>query len=177
MMRAITSASALALVFTTALAETRPVELQGDLTSIKLAGGEIVALHTIIDLNNAHAVETISFLKRNARGPADAIPFEMNGDYQAFLTLRSGADCAVSGMRAYRDGNSLRVVYASRKGQWSEKDIVQFIVFELTENDEGAPGTPSRYFKEGKSYGSKKAYCDVNRAIENEIPSRTNGAK
>lgn len=167
-MRAIASASVLATAVFSASAQTQPVQLLGDMTPIKLANGEVVALHTIIDLKNAHTVETISFLKRNPRGAAEAIPFEINDDYQGSLTLRSGADCAISGMRAFQDGKSLRVIYASRKGQWSEKDIVQFQEFDLTNNDEGAPGTPLHYFKERKVYNSKKAYCDVNRAIDSE---------
>jgi len=142
--------------------------LKGDITPIKLASGEIVALHTIIDLNNAHAVEAVSFLKRNTGGPAETIPFEIDDDYEASLKLRSGADCAISGMRAYQDGRDLRVVYATRKGEWSEKNIVQFHEFYLTKNNDGAPGTPSNYFKERKTYNSKKTYCDVNRAIDNE---------
>ncbi|MCS0630462.1 hypothetical protein NX786_14070 [Telluria mixta] len=167
-MRAIASASVLTLAASSAVAQTQTVALRGDLTPIKLVGGEIVALRTIIDLNNAHAVETISFLKRNPRGPAEAIPFEINGDYQPSLTMRSGADCAVSGTRVFRDGHILRIVYASRKGEWADKHTVRFVVFELTENVEGAPGTPAQYFKERRAYGSKGAYCDVNRAIETE---------
>jgi hypothetical protein len=169
--RAIASASALAIVVFSATAQTQPVVLRGDMTPIKLASGEVVALHTIIDLNNAHAVETVSFLIRNPLGAAEAIPFEINDDYQASLTLRSGADCAISGVRAFQDGKKIRVVYASRKGQWSEKNTVQFQEFDLTNNNERAPGTPLHYFKERKVYSSKKAYCDVNRAIESEASS------
>ncbi|MFS2025020.1 carbapenem self-resistance protein CarG family protein [Massilia sp. GER05] len=166
--RAIASASVLAIAALSATAQTLPVVLRGDMTPIKLASGDVVALHTIIDLNNAHALETVSFLIRNPRGAAEAIPFEINDDYQASLTLRSGADCAITGMRAFQDGKKIRVVYASRKGQWSEKNSVKFQEFDLTKNDERAPGTPLHYFKERKVYSSKKAYCDVNRAIDSE---------
>lgn len=142
---------------------------QRDITTIRLAGGDIALLHTVIDLNNAHAMETISFFQPSATGAAVQIPFDMNGNYQPMLPLRSGADCAISGVRTIRSGESLKVVYAQRKGGWSERQSVTFLVFALERNDGGAPGTPSLYFKQQRKLASKAAYCDVNQALDKEM--------
>jgi hypothetical protein len=169
-------ASVLALACGTSTARPEAITPQGDITTIRLSGGELSMLHTLLDLNNAHPMETISFFKRSASGPAEQIPFEMDGDYQPILPLRSGADCAISGMRAFRQADKLEIVYALRKGGWAEKKLVTFVVFELATNEEGAPGTPSLYFRQRSKLTSKQAYCDVNRALEKEAPLSAIGA-
>jgi hypothetical protein len=168
--RKLLAASVLTLAFGTAAAQPETITPQGDITSIRLASGELSMLHTMIDLNNAHPVETISFFRRSASGPAEQVPFELDGDYQPYLPLRSGADCAISGLRTFRKGDSLQIVYALRKGGWAEKKVVSFVVFELAMNEEGAPGTPPMYFRQRSKVVSKQAYCDVNRALEKEVP-------
>lgn len=170
------AASVLALAFARAAAQQGAITPQGDITPIKLASGEVMMLHTMIDLNNAHPVETISFFRPNASGPAEHIPFEMDGDYQPFLPLRSGADCAISGMRAFRNGDHLQIVYALRTGAWVEKKAVTFLVFELAKNEEGAPGTPPLYFRQQNKLVSRQAYCDVNQALDKEVPLPPNRA-
>lgn len=170
-------ASVLMLACVTSIARPEAIALQGDITSIRLSGGEISVLHTVLELNNAHPTETISVFKRSTSGPAEQIPFEMYGDYQPILLLRAGADCAISGMRTSRQADKLEVVYAFRQGAWSEKKLVTFVVFELATNAEGAPGTPSLYFRQRSKRMSKQAYCDVNRALENEVPLSATGAK
>jgi hypothetical protein len=169
-------ASTLVLANAVAAAQPDAITPQRDITPIKLATGEVMMLHTLIDLNNAHPVETISFFRPSINGPAEHIPFEMDGDYQSFLPLRSGADCAISGMRAFRDGENLHIVYALRKGGWVEKKAVTFVVFELAKNEEGAPGTPPLYFRQQNKLVSKRAYCDVNQALEKEAPQPANKA-
>jgi hypothetical protein len=169
-------ASALALAFGASTAQPETVTPQGDIITIRLSAGELSMLHTVIDLNNAHAMETIGFFKRSASGPAEQVPFEIDGDYQPFLTLRSGADCAISGMRAFRQADKLEIVYALRKGGWTEKKLVTFVVFELATNEEGAPGTPPLYFRQRSKLVSKQAYCDVNRALEKEASLSATGA-
>jgi hypothetical protein len=168
--RRLLAASVLTLACGTSTARPEAITPQGDITTIRLPGGELSMLHTLLDLNNAHPMETISFFKRSASGPAEQIPFEMDGAYQPILSLRSGADCAISGMRAFRQADKLEIVYALRKGGWAEKALVTFLVFELTTNEEGAPGTPPLYFKQRSKLMSKQAYCDVNRALEKEVP-------
>jgi hypothetical protein len=174
--RRLLAASVFTLAFGGAAAQPDTITPQGDITSIRLADGELSMLHTMIDLNNAHPVETISFFRRSASGPAEQLPFEMDGDYQPYLAMRSGADCAISGMRAFRQGGSLQIVYALRKGGWAEKKLVTFIVFVLAKNEEGAPGTPPLYFRQRNKLVSKQAYCDVNRALESELPLSAFGA-
>jgi hypothetical protein len=149
-------------------ARAEVIKPQRDITTIKLAAGDIALLHTAIDLNNAHTMETVSFFQPNARGAAAQIPFDMNGDYQPVLPLRSGADCAISGVRTIRSGERLKVVYALRKGGWAEQQPVTFLVFALERSDGGAPGTPSLYFKQQRKLASKAAYCDVNQALDKE---------
>jgi hypothetical protein len=169
-------ASVLLVASGSSFAQPEAITPRSDITTIKLTDGEIEMLHTVIDLNNAHPEETISFFKRSSSGPAEHIPFEMDGDYTPFLPLRSGADCAISGMRAFRRGDKLQVVYALRKGGWVEKKVVTFVVFELARNEEGAPGTPSLYFRQQAKRVSKQSYCDVNQAIEKEAPLSQAGA-
>lgn len=140
---------------------------QRDLTVLKTAHGDITMLHTLIGMNSAHDVELIGFIRRNATGPAEQIPFEQNGDYNPHLPLRHGADCAVTGVRVLQSGKRLRVVYASRKGDWFDKKPFSFSVFELAEN-EGGMGTPSLYFVEKRKLVSKVAYCDAGMALDQE---------
>jgi len=142
----------------------------GDITKIKSNGIDVMMLSTVIDLNNSHPIGTISFFKHNSSGAAEHLAFEVDDDYRPFLPLLSGADCATSGVKVFHYGSVLRVAYATRKGSWSDKKGVTVQVFELTGNPEQAPGTPSLYFKEKKVFVTRKSYCDVNRALADEIP-------
>ena len=162
-------ASVLTLACGASTARPEMITLQGDITIIRLPGGELSMLHTVLDLNNAHPTQTISVFRRSASGPAEQIPFEIDGDYQPILPLRAGADCAISGMQAFRQADKLEIVYALRKGGWAEKKLVTFVIFELAKNEEDAPGTPSLYFRVRSKRMSKQAYCDVNRALEKEV--------
>lgn len=141
---------------------------QRDMTQIALADGVVTMLHTVIEMNNAHPLETISFFKASANGAAQQIPFEMNGDYDPILPIRTGADCAISAVKTIKTGNQLRVVFAMRKGEWTESKKVSFLIFDLEKNDEGAPGTPPRYFKQKSKVTTTAAYCDVNAALAKE---------
>jgi len=149
---------------------------QRDMTIIKTAQGDITLLHTMIGMNSAHDVELISFFKRAASGPAEQIAFEQNGDYNPTLPVRHGADCAMTGVRVLQDGKRLRVVYASRKGDWFDKKPFNFSVFELTAEEGGMPGTPSLYFAEKSRVVSKTAYCDAGMALDKEAALYRGGA-
>ena len=172
---AVASALAGALTFGNAQAEL--INLRADLTTIKTNAGDITMVHTVIPMNNAHDVEMLGFLKRNANGPATHIPFDFDGDYEPLLSMRTGADCMISSARAWLDGDRLRVVYAQRKGEWTAKKPVTFQVFELAVNDEGAPGTPPFYFVLRKKVDTKKAYCDVKDALDKENGLYAGGVK
>lgn len=166
----------LALAAHAAPAQPEVIKPVRDITAIHLPGGDIALLHGAIDMNNAHPVETASFFKPSAKGPAQQIPFEMNGDYEPMLSLRSGADCVVSSMRVLRYGDRLQVVYATRKGEWADKKPVTFFVFGLTKNDEGAPGMPGLYFSLRKKVDTRASYCDVNTALDKEAALYRTGA-
>lgn len=159
-------ASVLAPVLALA-AQPEVITPQRDMTVIKTAQGDITLLHTMIGMNSAHDVELIGFFKRSASGPAEQIPFEQNGDYNPNLPVRHGADCAMTGVRVLQAGKGLRVVYASRKGDWFDKKPFSFSIFELATND-GGPGTPSLYFVEKNKVVSKAAYCDAGMALDKE---------
>lgn len=139
-----------------------------DITSIKLEDMEIALVNTVVNTNNAHPIEIISFFVPNSTGIATQLTFEMNNDYVPYLALRSGADCAISGARIMRFHNQLRIVFASRKGDWSEKKQTDFIIFELKKNDDDMPGTPNIYFKQLRKISTKSSYCDVNAALDKE---------
>lgn len=162
--------SAVTLAFHAWAAQPEKIAPQGDLTAIAFDGRELSMLHTTIDLNNAHPIDTISFFSRNAAGPAEHIPFEVDGDYQPFLRLRSGADCSLSGIEVFRDDHELRIVYAHRKGNWTEKKPVTFVIFKLVINQEDEPGIPHLYFRQQRSMVSKRLYCDAYQALQDELP-------
>lgn len=151
-----------------ASAHAQVITPQRDMTQIDLADGPVTMLHTVTEMNNAHPLETISFFKPSTTGAAQQIPFEMNGDYDPILPIRTGADCAVSGVRTIKTGKQLRVVFALRKGQWAERKKVTFLIFNLEKNDEQAPGTPPLYFKQQKKVTTTSEYCDVNAALTKE---------
>lgn len=172
---AIASGLAAALAFGQAQAEV--IKPTGGLTRIRTTVGEITMVHTLTPMNNAHDVQMIGFVKPNRKGPATHIPFEFERGYEPLLSMRTGADCMVSSSRVMRDGQRLRVAYAQRQGEWFDQKPVTIQVFELTANDDEAPGTPALYFTLRKTVETKKTYCDVNEALDKEAASYTLGAK
>jgi hypothetical protein len=151
-----------------ARAEMRVVKPDRDVMKIKVGGMDISLLNTVVDTNSAHALGVISFFFPRSEGPGEQLAFEISGEYKPNLTLQSGADCAISGVRVLRDEHKLRVVYAARKGGWFDKKAVDLTIFELTENNDGMPGTPGWYFKQIKVVHTRSSYCDVYSALEQE---------
>ncbi|RSZ59625.1 hypothetical protein HF313_12800 [Massilia atriviolacea] len=151
-----------------ALAQLHIVKPGKDVTPIDAMGVRLNMLNTVIDRNNAHDIEIIGFFISNSNGPGQSVPFEIGYDYQPVLTLQSGADCAISTVRIFRRGATVRVVHAQRKGAWSDKKRAKVTVFELEKSTEFAPGTPGLYFKSLKTGDTKGSYCDVNDALDQE---------
>lgn len=158
----------LLLVGISAQAQTSPIKPLKDITSIRVGDVNIAMLDTIINKNNAHPIEYLSFFIPNAGKAATQIPFEINGDYEPSLSIQKGADCVVSTVRVLHNGDNLRVIFASRKGEWAERKPFNFLVFDFTKNNEDAPGTPNIYFKQIKNTNTKSSYCDANVALEKE---------
>jgi hypothetical protein len=144
------------------------IKPQRDLTTIPLAGMELQMLYTNIDKNNAHPIDTVTFFRSNAKGPAQHIPFEINHRIEPILQLRSGADCATTGFRAIKWKGQLRVVYAQRDGNWADRHRVNFTIMELKKNTDEDPDTPPLYFHEIDKATTQAFYCDVNEALEAE---------
>lgn len=141
---------------------------QRDLTSVSANGIELKMLYTDIDSGN-HTLRQISFFRANDKGPAKQIPFEVNEKFIPALQLSSGADCAVSGFRAFKLKQGLRVIYAERDGFWAEDRRVTFTVMELKENDD--PETvdaPLLSFRQVNKFTSQRKFCDVNQAMDAE---------
>ena len=157
-------------------AQPEVITPQRDLNVIKTAQGDITLLHTLITMNSAHDVELYSFVRRAANGPAEQIPFEQGSDYNPTLPVRHGADCAVTGVRVLNNAKGLRVIYASRRGEWFDKKPFTFSVFELTSNEGGMPGTPPLYFSEKTTVTSKAVYCDAAMALDKEAALYRGGA-
>lgn len=169
-----TYAIAAALAFGQLHAEV--LKPRADLSRITTAAGELTMVHTIIPMNNAHDVELLGFIKRTSDGPAIQVPFESARGYEPLLSTRGGADCMLSRARVLRDGLRLRVVYAQREGGWRERKPVTFDVFELAVNDAEAPGTPPLYFVLKGKVETRKAYCDVDEALDQETALYARGA-
>lgn len=125
-------------------------------------------LHALIDVNGAHNIELYSFFKRTASGPATQVPFERGGNYEATLAVRHGADCAMTGVRVLQGARQPRVVYALRKGDWSDEKPFTYTIYELVSNGGEMPATPSLYFAEKKKVVSKLAFCDAEEALDKE---------
>jgi hypothetical protein len=151
-----------------AQAEMQVIKPAREMVKIKLKDKNIYLLNTVIELNNAHPIEIISFFLPNAHGVAQQVAFEISDDYQPNLTMRSGADCAVSAVSILQENDSLRVVYASRKGNWADKKVVVFTVYDLARNESGMPGTPDLYFKQTKKIDTTSSYCDAKAALTAE---------
>lgn len=138
------------------------------ITPIKIGVMEVSVFYGLIDSNNAHPVGVVGFFVPTLKGPAKQIAFEVNDEYVPFLNMTQGADCTTSSVRIVSSLDSLKVVYATRKGGWLDSNQVDFSVFELTESKNEVPGVPNFYFKQVKKIGSKKRYCDVNDALNFE---------
>lgn len=171
------AANALAVALLSGPAAAQAIKPQADLTVFKTMAGDVTMLYSIVPMNNAYDVERIGFVKREGTGPATHIPFEIGSDYEPYMDMRAGADCMVSSARVLREGKRLRVLYARRKGEWLDKKPVTLELFELTENVEEAPGTPTLYFKSRKKGDTKRLYCDVNDALDKEAVSFTREVK
>jgi hypothetical protein len=141
---------------------------QRDLTPISVGGMELQMLYTNIDKNNAHPIDTVTFFRTNPKGPAQHVPFEINRRIEPILQLRSGADCAMTGFRAFKWKDNLRVVYAQRDGNWADKRRVTFTIMELKKNVDEDLDTPPLYFREVGKATSNAPYCDVNEAFDSE---------
>ena len=50
-----------------------------------------------------------------------------------------------------------------------EPAVVRFIVYELRDNAEGAPGTPHFFFRRAREQRSSRKHCDVNEAFAREL--------
>lgn len=145
------------------------INLQRDLTSISTNGMELQMLYSEIDRNSPHTLQALTIFRANAKGPAQQIPFEIKKRFVPTLQFEAGADCAISGFRAFKLKNSLRVIYAQRDGNWADKRHVNFTVMELKENDD--PETvdaPSLSFREVNKFTSQGYFCDVNQAMDVE---------
>ena len=151
-----------------AQAQVQIVTLPTELTHIKLGELKISVLHSLVDVNNAHTVRYINFFVANPKGAASALGFEMSNNIVPHLALHGGADCRTNGIRILQRPDKLQVVFAERKGEWFDNKPFDFILYELTKNEEGAPGWPNLYFKQIKKMSTKAKYCDANRALEKE---------
>lgn len=158
----------LLLAFNTPLHAQTAIKPQRDITAISLDGEELSMLYTHIDKNNAHPIDTLTFFRNNPKGPAQHVPFEINDRFEPILQLRSGADCAMTGFRAFKSGNRMRVVYAQRDGNWADKRRVTFTVMDLKKNSEEDLDTPPLYFHETAKVTTQASYCDVNTALDTE---------
>ena len=98
---------------------------QRDITRISVNGIELQMLHTEIDSLNPHTYRAITIFRANDKGPAQLIPFEVNEKLLPTLELQSGADCAISGFRALKLKNGLRVIYAKREGLWADGPAIR----------------------------------------------------
>lgn len=151
-----------------ATAQAQVIKPVADITPIKWGGMTISMLDSVVDMNNAHTVEYISFFAPNAKGAAAQLTFEIDDDYKTGLTLNRGADCAMSGVRVLMRGDKLRVAYARRKGEWVDKKKFDVTIYELIKTEGGLPGYPDVYFKEVAKKVTDKVYCDANMALDKE---------
>jgi hypothetical protein len=144
------------------------IKPQRDLTTIPVAGMELQMLYTNIDKNNAHPIDTVTFFRANAKGPAQHVPFEINHRIEPILQLHSGGDCAMTGFRAFKLKGQLRVVYAQREGNWADRRRVNFTIMELKKTSDEELDTPPLYFHEIDKTTTQGFYCDVNEALDAE---------
>jgi len=160
---------ALLLAISLPLHAQQTITPQRDITSISANGIELQMLYTAIDRNSPHSLHAITFFRTNDKGPAQQIPFEIKKRFVPTLQMESGADCAISGFRAFKSKTGLRVVYAERDGLWADERRVNFTVMELKKNDD--PETvdaPALSFREVGKITSKRNFCDVNEAMNAE---------
>jgi hypothetical protein len=158
----------LLLTASTQLHAQTAITPQRDITIIELGNEKVSMLYTNINKNNAHPIDTVTFFLANPAGAAQHIPFQINGRFEPILQLRSGADCAMTGFRAIKSGNGMRVVYAQRDGNWADKRRVTFTILDLKKNIEEQLDTPPLYFQELTKATTQASYCDVNTALDTE---------
>lgn len=125
---------------------------------------------------NAHAFDYVSFLvyMPNADVNWHIVPFP-RAKKRFRLLASGGADCTLHDFRLYtpKHSKSKILVVADRKftKSYGEENTVTFTYYKLSK-DPGHEDGPAVYFEQTKVVKTEKKYCDVNRAMAEELGLR-----
>ncbi len=157
------------------------IPLHNGMNVVNLDGSGLMATVAIArrDNFNAHSFEVTTIyatLKSSESEESEmkVIPVKRE-DGEELLNVKTGggADCVLFDYRllADPDHHSAVLITATRKfgASFADEQLVTFERYRLTRNQEGIPGNAVLYFKFEKRWESKKTFCDVNDAFQEEL--------
>lgn len=99
---------------------------------------------------------------------------DVKGSKESFsVTTSGGADCVLHDFRllvSTQHRPSLLVLADREMGEtFTDDERVTFRIYTLKENSEAVPGLPTYYFDLADQRVTKRKYCDVEKAFQNEL--------
>jgi len=163
-----------------AKAQSNTVPVDNGIASLALGKHTLVGLRALRENYNAHSFEVVAFYFRDTsdgKPQLNLVPIfgtdkgKRKELYE--ITVGGGADCKLSDFRLLKaqGRQPARLVVAQRDpgDSFVAPGVVQFIYYDLMQNDEGVPGEPPLYFEEKTRANSRQKYCEVNDAFEREL--------
>lgn len=124
---------------------------------------------------NAHSFDLAS-LYITVNGQWEAVTVFDADKERDQLTSSGGADCVLHDFRLSQKSpqKPFRLIVADREFGNSFVDVqpVVFRIYSLTNNADNMPGRPTWYFELRATRTSRKSYCDVGEAFDQEAPWR-----
>jgi hypothetical protein len=149
---------------------------------LTLLGEPAMAVRAWRENYNAHGFDVVSFYVRDKAAGEKAfwnlVPMfgqVAKADISEHLeiTVGGGADCVLHDFRLLRSDDDKRVmlVIAQRDmgDSFADAAPVHFTWYDLTKNEDEAPGEPWLYFRQTRTSQATKPYCDVEEAFDKEL--------
>lgn len=174
-----------------AAAKAAPSTIQrvdNGITPLSLGGQNLIGVRSRRENFNAHSFEVVSFYFRDtsdAKPELNLVPIfgtEKGKHEERYeITVSGGADCLLHDFRLVKGQGKqpARLVVAHRTmgDSYVTPGAVQFVYYDLMQNEEGIPGNPPLYFEEKSRTNSRQKYCDVNEAFDQELKMGTSSGQ
>jgi hypothetical protein len=166
------------------------VPVDNGINQLTLLGEPAMAVRAWRENYNAHGFDVVSFYVRDKATGEKAfwniVPVfgqAAKGELSERLeiTVGGGADCVLHDFRLLRSDDDKRVmlVVAQRDmgDSFADPAAVHFTWYDLSKNEDEAPGEPWLYFKQTRVTQATKPYCDVEEALDKELHLGSTGGK
>jgi len=176
---AVALAGLLAVTAYAAKTQSAVVPIDNGANKVTLDGADLIVLRAYRENYNAHSFDTVSFYsgslvdKKQQLGVVPIFSAQRKEPELHEITIGGGADCNLTDFRLVKGGGGrpARLIVAHRDpgSSYADEATVRFVVYEFTKSEEGDAGTPPLSFQEKSRSNSKKKFCDVNEAFDQEL--------